>query len=296
MHSRFKINACLVLIAAIWGFGFVPQKLGMHYLGPAAFNFMRFALGALALMPVIYVFSRNTKSFNNGVTQFGMGTVRLGMFLGALLFIGALMQQFALLYTSVANVAFITGLYVIIVPMIGFFLGLRYATIVWIGGVLAIIGLYLMTGGGDGASSKGDIIALVGAVAWAAHILVLARKAGQHQQLVLSVYQFGFCAIFSLMYALSFEELLLPKQTIGYLWPAINGFIVVGVGYTLQVLVMDKAEPFEASLILSLEAVFGAIAGYLIFSEVFSNAALLGAVLILMGCVLAQLPQKPQNA
>ncbi|MCH2191053.1 MAG: DMT family transporter [Gammaproteobacteria bacterium] len=294
MNSRFKINTLLVLVAFIWGFGFIPQKLGMNYVGPAAFNALRFALGAATLLPLIFFLrARQRAEFDQKVTQ---STIAVGVVLGALLFFGALFQQMALLYTSVANVAFITGLYVILVPVIGFFLGVRYAAIVWAGGLLAIVGLYLMTGGGQASALKGDLIALIGALAWAVHIMVLSRRSGDHQQVALAAYQFAFCAIFSLLFALIVEPNVLPETIEGYLWPLVNGVIVVGVGYTIQVLVMDRAEPFQASLIFSLEAVFGAIAGYWIFDESFTIAALIGAMLMLIGCILAQSPSAENSS
>lgn len=285
MKSPLVINLVLLLIALIWGFGFVPQRLGMEYLGPAAFNAQRFLLGALVLLPILLMKKRSHNAPAKSVSTVGLGVV-----LGALLFGGALFQQVSIQYTTLANVAFITGLYVIIVPVIGLFIGYRYGAIVWAGGIIAIVGLYLMTGGSAELALKGDLLALVGAVFWAVHMLVLAKKAGGHDQLWLAFYQFVFCAAFSVVAALIMEGRLLPTEAIGYLWPLLNGVVVVGIGYTLQVMVMDKADPFAASLILALEAVFGAMAGYLIFSEQLAAAALAGAVFMLLGCILAQLP------
>ncbi len=282
------VNGGLFLIAIILGVGFVPQKLGMEYLEPSAFNAWRFALGALTLLPVIRFASNRLVS--EETTQSAKATLLLGVALGVLLFFGALLQQLALLQTSVANVAFITGLYVIIVPALSFFLGVRYAAIVWLGGITAMVGLYLMTGGTQSPSLKGDAIALLGAVMWALHILVLSIKAGAHPQIKLSAYQFGFCAICSVIFSLTFERALFPEQLMGFLWPLVNGVVVVGFAYTLQVVIMDKADPFSASLILSLEAVFGAMAGYWVFDESFTAAALLGAGLMLVGCLMAQAP------
>lgn len=285
MKTPLLINLVLLLVAVIWGFGFVPQKLGMQYLGPAAFNALRFALGALVLVPVmIWLKSVSFTQFFSRSTQF------LGLILGALLFGGALLQQISLQYTSVANVSFITGLYAIVVPLIGYFLGYRYGLVVWFGGVLAIAGLYLMTGSGGSLAIKGDLIALLGAVFWAIHLLVIAEKAARHNQLILAFFQFVFCALLSFSVAVFYEQKVLPSQMSGYLWPAINGLVVVGLAYTLQVLVMDRAEPFAAALILSLEAVFGALAGYLWLSERLGFAALVGAAMMLLGCLLAQLP------
>ena len=283
MNKSVVANLSLLLVAIIWGFGFIPQKLGMEYLSPSSFNAMRFALGALTLVPVMMLMKSISASSVSAPS-----TIKFGAVLGVLLFAGALLQQISLLYTSVANVAFITGLYAIIVPMIGYFLGYRYGLIVWFGGSLAIVGLYLMTGGGDSVSLKGDLIAFVGALFWAIHLLVLVKRAGNHQQTVLAFYQFVFCAFFSLISALIMRENLLPTEPIGYVWPLLNGVIVVGIAYTMQVMVLADAEPFAASLILSLEAVFGAIAGYLVFGESIESLALFGAFLMLAGCVLAQ--------
>lgn len=285
MKNPVVVNLTLLLIAFIWGAGFVPQRLGMEYLGPSAFNALRFALGALTLLPLLVMLRSITWQ-----SIFNRNTIIMGAMLGVLLFAGALFQQLSIQYTSLANVAFITGLYVIIVPLLGFFVGYRYAWVVWCGAFIAIFGLYLMTGASSQISLRGDLLALIGAVFWALHLLLLARRAGAHNQLALAFLQFSFCALISLLFATSTEARLLPEGLIGYLWPLVNGVLVVGIAYTLQVVVMDHAEPFAASLILALEAVFGALAGYLIFSEQLAWAALLGAALMLAGCLMAQLP------
>lgn len=285
MKSPLAINMVMILIAAVWGFGFVPQRLGMDYVGPAAFNAMRFALGAMTLLPLlIYQKSTTTADF------YRPGTLVIGAILGGLLFGGAFFQQVSIQYTSLANVAFITGLYVIVVPIIGLFIGYRYGAVVWSGGFIAIIGLYLMTGGSTELALRGDVLALIGSIFWAIHLLVLAKLAGQHNALVLAFYQFLVCAILSLIAALIMEDRVLPAQSAGYVWAALNGIIVVGIAYTLQVIVLEKADPFAASLIFALEAVFGALAGYLIFNEALGLAALAGAAMMMVGCLLAQMP------
>lgn len=285
MKNRLLVNLTLLLIAAIWGVGFVPQREGMNYFSPAAFNAIRFALGALTLLPLMLL-SRRVELGN----MLDRSTLKLGLMIGFLLFAGATFQQIGIQYTSLANVGFITGLYIIMVPMIGFFIGYHYKLIVWIGGLIAITGLYLMTGSSNEISFKGDVLILISAFFWAAHLLVLARYSGRHNQLVLAFLQFVFCAFFSLVMALGFEAQLLPNNPGGWNWVLLNGIVVVGFAYTLQVIVMRHAEPFTASLVLSLEAVFGAIAGYLVYSEQLVAAALVGAAMMMLGCLLAQLP------
>lgn len=286
MRRSFWVNPCLVLIALIWGAGFIPQKLGLEFMGASAFNAWRFAIGAMVLLPVLYFTGSLKKHRFNSATSIFLGAV-----LGLLLFAGALMQQISLAYTSVANVSFITGLYVIVVPLIAVALGYRYKLIVWSGGLIAIAGLYLLTQGGNDLALKGDTLALIGAVFWALHLIVMAERAEKHNSLVLAFCQFVFCAFMSVLYSLVFEGSLLPSASIGYLWPLLNGVIVVGVAYTLQVWVMDKSEPFAASVILSLEAVFGAVAAFFVFDESLTAAGIVGAGLMLLGGLLAQLEE-----
>ena len=290
MKNPVVVNLLLLLIAFIWGLGFVPQRLGMDYLGPGAFNALRFAIGALTIAP-LFVFMKSASVADLGNAT----TIKLGLVLGLLLFLGASFQQISIQYTSLANVSFITGLYAIIVPMIGFFMGYRYAAMVWVGGIIAIIGLYLMTGQSTQLSLWGDFLALIGAVFWAIQLLVLARLSDDQEQLSLAFYQFVVCAVLSVFIALGYEGLLFPETLQGYLWPVVNGVIVVGIAYTLQVLVLKHAEPFAASLILSLEAVFGALGGYLVFNERLGAAALVGAIMMLLGCLLVQYYDKPKD-
>ena len=284
MSSSSWVFPCLLLIAFIWGLGFVPQKLGLEYMGASAFNAWRFAIGGLVLLPVLYFSGSLTKQSFMSRSSLGLGAI-----LGVLLFAGALMQQISLAYTSVANVSFITGLYVIIVPLITFVLGYRYRLIVWTGGLIAVLGLYLLTQGGNELALKGDTFALIGALFWAFHLVVMAERAEKYNSLLLAFCQFVFCALLSFLYALTFESGLLPNAPIGYIWPLLNGVFVVGIAYTLQVWVMDKAEPFAASVILSLEAVFGAIAAYFVFNESLAAAGVVGAGLMLLGGILAQI-------
>lgn len=280
--NPIKVNSTLLLIALIWGVGFVPQREGMDFMSPALFNGWRFIIGALCLLPLLLY----KKEFSQRA-GLAPGTLLASFVLGLLLFGGATLQQISIQYTSLANVAFITGLYVIIVPVIGLVLGERYTPIVWAGGILALVGLYLLTGAGGELNIKGDVYCLIGAVFWALHLLALARFSPHHSVLLLAFYQFVFCALLSVGYVLIFETT--QSFTAGLIWPVVNGIFAVGVSYTLQVVVMEYAKPFIAALVFSLESVFGAMVGYLVYAETLPFVALVGAVLMLVGCVLAQI-------
>lgn len=285
MKGRLLVNMGLILIAIIWGAGLVTLRLGVEYVGPAAFNALRFALAAATLLPVLLL----NDEINRKVLL-DRSTLLISFVLGGLLFGAASFQVVSMRYTSVANVAFITGMYVSIVPAIGFFIGYKYRPIIWVGAAIAFAGLYLMSSFDSTLTRRGDLLALMCAFFWAVHLLVLAKWAAGLNRLVLVFYHFLFCALISLVVALLAEDQLLPTVAAGYIWPVVNGVVVLGLAYTIQVLMMEYAEVFSASLILSLFAVFAAIAGYLVFGEQLALVAVVGAVLILSGNLLAQRP------
>ena len=139
---------------------------------------------------------------------------------------------------------------------------------------------------------QGDLFALVGALFWALHLLAITYFVARYNQFVLAFYQFVFCALISAVISISFEERVIPTDNMGYVWALVNGIIVVGIAYTLQVVALKQAKPFVAAVIFSLEAVFGALVGYWFFDEVLGLYGLIGALLMLFGCILSQLPER----
>jgi len=284
--SPLVINSTLMLVALIWGLGFVPQRMGLETLGPMAFNAWRFAFGAITLIPMIWLFRiGRTELFNKN-------TLVAGLILGILLSAGAGFQQISLGLTKVANVAFITGFYVIFVPIFGLFMKHRYSLVTWSGAGLALLGLALLSGFQGEIQFKGDGLALLGALFWALHLLAITYFVKRYNEYALAFYQFLFCALFSLITNLMFEPSLFATSSEGYVWALANGVIVVGIAYTLQIVALKHSDPFVASVILSLESVFGAIAGYWFFQEILGLYGIVGAALMLVGCLLAQAPEK----
>jgi drug/metabolite transporter (DMT)-like permease len=280
------INLTLVFIALIWGLGFIPQRLGLETLGPMAFNAWRFAFGAITLVPILWLFKvRHADLLNKK-------TVMAGLILGILLTAAAGFQQISLGFSKVANVAFITGFYVIFVPILGLFMNHRYSLITWLGGGLALLGLALLSGFQGEIQYKGDGFALIGALFWALQLLSITYFVKHYNEYALAFYQFLFCAAFSLIANLLFESSVFATGSEGYLWALLNGVIVVGIAYTLQIVVLKHSDPFVASVIFSLESVFGAIIGYWFFQEVLGLYGFVGAGLMLIGCLLAQVPEK----
>jgi drug/metabolite transporter (DMT)-like permease len=289
--SPLLVNGMLLLVAFLWGAGFAPQRLGMESLDAMAFNAWRFGFGALTLIPIFFLIRLKFSIFFQRNASLG------GLALGVLLSAGAGLQQISVGMTKLANVAFITGFYVILVPIIGLFIGHRYPVVTWVGGFLALIGLALLSGfTGELSVSdigfKGDMFALVGALFWALHLLGITYFVARYNQFVLAFYQFVFCALISAVISVGFEERVIPSDDMGYVWALVNGIIVVGVAYTLQVIALKQAKPFVAAVIFSLESVFGALVGYWFFDEVLGLYGMIGALLMLFGCILSQLPER----
>lgn len=286
MNSQtYRANGLLLLTALIWGTGFVAQRLGLDAVGPMLYNGLRFALGALIILPLALRSDHRSTS-----QRLSAGSALAGsMLAGIILFTAASLQQFGLLYTSVANAGFITGLYVIIVPLLGLLLGHRSDACAWLGAVLAVAGMYLLSMTGASAIAFGDFLQLAGALFWAVHVLVLDALAPRTHAIRLACLQFLMCSLLCLLAAvltepIAWTAILAAAPAVTY-----GGVLSVGVAYTLQVVAQKDASAAHAAIIMSLEAVFAALAGWLVLGETLGNRALLGCTLMLAGMLVAQL-------
>ncbi|GGO87507.1 transporter [Marinobacterium nitratireducens] len=286
--NRLKANLILLLVAAIWGLAFVAQRVGMDHLGPFGFNAARFALGAVSLLPLTLVFRARAGQARP------CGLLRGGLLAGSVLFCGASLQQVGLQFTTAGNAGFITGLYIVLVPLAAWLMGQAVSRGIWAGCVLALGGLYLLSINEAMQINRGDLLELVGAAFWAAHVLVIGRLAPNLDGLRLSIVQFGVCALLCLVCALLFEadsfnihNLMLAWEPIAY-----AGLLSVGVAYTLQVYAQRHTPAAHAAIIMSLEAVFAVLGGWLLLQETLSLRSLLGCALMLAGMLLAQLPSR----
>ena len=249
------------------------------------FNALRFALGCLSLVPVL-LWRRRGREIASEPTKLPIaGSVWAGLFL----FAAASLQQIGLQYTSSANAGFITGFYILFVPVLGLFFGHRARVSLWGGIAVSLVGLYLLSVTGDFVMSKGDVLVMVGAVLWACQILAIDRVAGDGDPIVISLVQFAVCAILSLLAAVLFENWSLEAVKAGAGAVAFAGIMSVGVAFTLQVVGQKHCPPAPAAIIMSLEAVFAAIAGYLVLHQTLTGRALIGCILILVGVLVVQL-------
>jgi drug/metabolite transporter (DMT)-like permease len=287
-HSQeLKGEALLLLAAMIWGLSFIFQRIGMKTIGPFAFNGLRFCLASVFVWPMALFFRSRTLRANRA--PIGV-SVKAGAIAGLALFAGASFQQVGMVSTTAGNAGFITGLYVILVPMLGLFLGRKAPILVWFGAVLAVIGLYLLsTQGGAIGFSHGDCLELIGAFCWAAHITLVGLFSGKSDPLVLSATQFTVSAILSLFLALPLEGIQASEVTQSMVPLLYSGIISIGIGFTLQVIGQRTAHPARASIIMSLESLFAALCGIFFLGEPATAYTLSGSGLILAGMVLAQI-------
>ncbi len=285
MGPTLTADILLLITAAIWGFAFVAQRVGMDHMGPFTFNAIRFSLGALTLLPIL-VWQRKHR-----VDRPALPPKRLilpAALTGLALFAGASLQQVGLVGTTAGKAGFITGLYVILVPLLALGWGRRTQAGNWLGAVLAVVGLYLLSVREGFTISPYDLVVLAGAFVWAGHVHLIDRYSGKIGPVRLSMLQFAICGLLSGLAALIFECPAMPGIMAG-IWALLYGaFLSVGLAYTLQVVAQRRADPTHAAIILSLEGAFAALGGWLVLGEHLTPRDLAGSALILGGMVISQ--------
>lgn len=284
--KALRADLLMLLVALIWGSGFVAQSEGMDHIGPYLFSGLRFALGSLCLLPLIL---RRTVDAPPPEPLLTRGLLQGGVLMGIAIALGINLQQVGLLFTSVTNSGFITGLYVIVVPLLGLALGHKTGTGTWIGCALAVIGMFLLSVGDHFQVASGDWLQLIAAFVWGGHVVLVGIFASRHDPVRLAFLQFVTCAVVSLLLAVCFEPIDLPS--IAGALPSLlyGGVVAVGIGYTLQVVAQKDAIASHAAIILSMEAVFAAIAGAWFLGESLQLRGYIGCGLMLGGMLLAQL-------
>ena len=289
--DRMKNNILLVLTALIWGCAFVAQSVGMDYVGPFTFNMARFLIGAIVLLPVIWFMDRQRKT---GAEK-GAGQKTLiigGICCGIALAVASTLQQWGILFTTVGKAGFITAMYIVIVPLLGIFIGKKVRPLI-IGCVaIAVVGFYFLCMTESLRLGLGDFLVLLCAIAFSIHILVIDHFSPKVDGVKMSAIQFLTAAIISAVPTLLWEqpvftEILQAWQPVLY-----AGVMSCGVAYTLQIIAQKNADPTVASLLLSLESVFSVLAGWVLLGQGLSLKELFGCVLIFCAIILAQLPEK----
>ncbi len=287
MTRTYKSDFLLLLTAIIWGFAFVAQRMGMEHTGPFMFNAVRFALGSISLLPLIYLFG--DKKPVEALQKRSSLLINGGILTGLALFIAASLQQIGVVYTTAGNAGFITGLYVVIVPILGLFFGKKTSLGVWSGAILAMVGMYLLSVNETFSIQLGDFLVFISAFFWAAHMLLISRYAPLVHTIKLAAIQFAICSILSFITAFFVEHNTIQgiiDATIPILY---GGIMSVGVAYTIQIIAQKKAHPSVAAVILSTESVFALLGGWLVLNESLSFRSAIGCGLMFAGILIAQL-------
>jgi drug/metabolite transporter (DMT)-like permease len=282
--DTIRSDLLLLLAATIWGLAFVAQRVGMDHVGPFTFNGIRFALGGLSLLPFVWISRKRTLAGSPS------DLIRSGMISGVFLFAGISFQQVGIVYTTAGKAGFITGLYVVLVPILGLFLGTaRTGTGTWVGIILASIGMYLLsiTRGLD--IGFGDMLVFFSAICFACHIIIIERFCTRFSTAALSLIQCIVCSGLSLGVAAVFESFV-PADILAAAFPLFYGGVFsVGLAYTLQIYGQKNSPASHAAIILCLESVMAAIGGWIILNELLSARAIFGCALMLAGMLVSQL-------
>jgi len=271
----------LLLAAAIWGFGFVAQRMGMVHVGPLLFNGVRFLLGGLVLVPILLL-RRTPPSPRDSRAVLGL------LAAGLVLALAANLQQFGLVSTEAGKAGFITGLYVVFIPIFGILRGQRIAWSMAVAVPLSVAGLYLLSIAGPLGMTSGDLWILLGALVWAVHVQLIGWLVERRDAIEIAVVQFSICGLVSLVGSLLFERISVAGLAAASGAIAYSGVLSVGVAFTLQVMGQRRVDPSRAGVLLSLEAAFAILGGWMVLGEHLSTRALVGCGLMLAAMVLAQ--------
>ena len=293
--TRFQANALLLIAAIAWGCAFVPQSIATPFIGPFSFTGARFLLGALVISPLVWREWRQLVELNRTPSIRDWLQIAL---MGALLCAGTSLQQVGMAHTTVTNAGFLTGLYVPLVPLLGWLFYRRRAHwVVWPAALGCVVGTWLLTGAGKIDLNVGDLWVLATVIPFTLHVLWVGGVADKlHAPLLVAWGQFVVCGALALCFALpleNFDSANLPHV----FWPMMYMvFISVGIGFTFQVIGQRFARPAESAIILSGETVFAALAGAVFLHERLPFLGYVGAALILIGIVAVQIVPAPVAA
>ncbi len=289
--KKIRGEILLSITALIWGTAFVAQIVGMEHIGPFTFTASRTLIGAASLIPVILFMDRkrardNTRDEFQGSKK---DLIKGGLACGLAMFCGLAFQQVGLQYTTAGKAGFITALYIVFVPILGLFLHKRIEKSVWLGVILGLVGLYLLSVTEDLSIGRGDLLVLSGTIFWALHIIIIDHFADKVDAVKMSCIQFLVVGLISLTIAIVTEDISI-NAIIQSAFPVLySGIIVVGIAFTLQIFGQRGTNPATAAIIMSMESVFAALSGIIILGETMNLREITGCILLFAAVIVAQL-------
>ena len=291
---------CLLMTAMIWGLAFVAQRTGMDSIGPFYFSALRMLLGTASLWVVVLISryrhsgsKRPEVQTENDRKQYIKTLWKGGSVCGVIIFFASNLQQVGLVSVDAGKTGFITALYILLVPIFGIFLKHRTTLFNWVGALLGAIGLYFLCITAEFSVSTGDITVLAGAVFWALHILFVDHFAPRVNVVELTAVQFLIAGILTLAVAAARETITPEAVKAAGIAIAYTGIMSTAVAFSLQALGQKNANPTAAAIILSTEALFATLAGFIILGETLTGREFTGCVFMMSAVVISQLPSKP---
>ena len=289
--NQLRGSMLLLLTSMIWGAAFVAQSAGMDYIGPFTFNGLRMLMGAAVLLPFLLKRRTGTPAAASERKTLLTG----GILCGIALFLGSTLQQIGIVDTTAGKAGFITAMYVVLVPVMGVFVGHKQPWLVWLGVALSAVGMYFLCVHESLSLNQGDLMVLAGAVGFSFHILLIDRYSAHVDGVKLSCLQFFVAGVLGLVCMFLFETPQISQIFAAWLPLLYAGVFSCGVAYTLQILGQRDTDPTIASMILCLEAVFSVIFSWFLLGERLSAREIFGCVLIFAAILLAQLKGKAQE-
>ena len=285
--STNRANLLMLVATLIWGTAFVSQTTGMGSIGPFTFSFSRFLLAMLTVLPLALIYERNNFSLFYKNTNL----IYLSLLTGLALFGGMGLQQYALLESQIANAAFLSTLYVPIVSLISrFIFRSRLHWIMWIAVLLCLYGSYLLSSNQTLDIQQSDALLFIAAFFFAIHIILIDIFMKQfYSPFTFGFIQYTIVFLCSLLIAFIFESPTIANIKIEWFEIIYTGVFSAGIGYTLQIIAQSKAGPAPAAIILSMESVFGALAGWIMLNQVLDTNKILGCLAIFLGVIIVQL-------
>ena len=293
MKNKVRGSLQLLFATVIWGSAFIAQRAGMDKLGPFTFQTIRCALALLFLFPTATIVGAKKVGRKQSLRMWlEPELLKSGLLCGIALFSASSLQQLGLVETDAGKAGFLTAMYIVLVPLLGVFLGRKPSRSALLSVLPAVVGLYLLSWSGSGSLRRGDFLLIACALAFSVQITLIDRYAGSMDGLRLNCIQSAVVVVLSLPFMLFGESVNAADIVQCWLPLGYAGVLSMGVAYTLQITGQRSLEPTAASLIMSLESVFAVLFGFLLLHERLTAREGLGCVLMFSAVVLSQLPEK----
>lgn len=289
MNRNLKASLMLFITAIIWGLAFVAQTAGMEHLGPFAFTSARSFVACVFLIVTYFIF-KNSKVVADTHSYSIRRTVKGGLICGVAFTFSVNLQQIGLVYTTAGKAGFITALYIVFIPIIGLLFGKKLDKKLALCIITAMVGTYIMSVKGEFSINKGDFIVFLSSITFAIHLMLMAEFSKDTDSIILSFIQFLVCGIISGFIAFCSEGINIEAILKSYITILYVGILSSGVGFTLQIIALKDLDTVIASMITSLESVFGAIFGWILLNQAMNEREILGAFLIFLATLFAQIP------